>query len=83
MKKEIVVKLISKLLEMASYQFSNHGCNDLYEDFWDGVSEDEKQNLYKEFHDWNGDPEDYNPSQIGYLGDSHLMRYFSEKVLEL
>jgi len=83
MKKETAVILIAKLLEMASDDFDNHGCNDLYDDFWEGVSEEEKQDLYKEYHEWNGDPEEYDPNHVDYLGDSSLMRYFSEKLKEI
>ena len=80
MNKENAINLISKLLGIAGDKFSNHGCNDLGEDFWKGISTEEKLSLYKEYHEWNGDPEEYNPECIGYLGDSALMHYFSESM---
>lgn len=69
---------IAKLLDMAGDQFGNHGCNDLPSDFWDGVSHEDQVELYRKYHEWNGDLEDFNPDQIGYLGDWVWMGYFSE-----
>lgn len=43
-------KLIAaKMLETASDKFSNHGCNDVDDDFWDGWTKEERQNFVKEF----------------------------------
>ena len=83
MKKETIMNFVSKLLEIASNQFCNHGCNDLSNDFWEGVSKEEKKLLYKGYHTWNGDLEDYNPEQTDYLGDAALMAYFSEIIWEI
>lgn len=46
-KKEIILNLVAKLLDTASSQFCNHGCNDLSDDFWDGVSKEESKNYTK------------------------------------
>jgi hypothetical protein len=42
MKKEHALNLISKLLDMASEQFDNYNCNDLDDDFFDGMTDEEK-----------------------------------------
>jgi len=77
------VQIISKLLKMAGEKFSNHGCNDLPDSFFDDMSQKERQAFYKQYHEWNGDPEDYDLNQIGYLGDSALMHFFSDYVKEM
>ena len=83
MKKEHAVLLISKLLEMADDVFCSHGCNDLPNDFFQDMTDAEVQELYREYHEWNGDPEEFDKNSIGYLGDSALMGYFSEYVKKI
>lgn len=80
MKRQNVLNMVSKLLEMAGDEFCNHGCNDLPEDFFEGMSKEDVQELYREYHNWNGDPEEYDPEQLGYLGDDSLMSFFSEYI---
>ena len=83
MKDEIykkVLKLASELLKMASEEFANHGCNDVDESLYKGWSIEERQELVKGFHEWNGDPEEYNPSFL-YMGDDTLMSYLSFLIL--
>ena len=84
MKDEIykkVLKLASELLKMASEEFANHGCNDVDESLYKGWSIEERQELVKGFHEWNGDPEEYNPSFL-YMGDDTLMSYLSFLILQ-
>lgn len=76
------LKLASALLELASKQFSNHGCNDLSEDITDLLSQSEWDELNKEFHDWNGDPENYEPNDIMHY-DWLWMNYMSKKLKDL
>lgn len=80
-KKKHLNSMISKLLEMAGDKFSNHGCNDLPKDFYNGMSETDIKQLYKDYHEWNGDLEDYN-GDVGYLGDDSLMNFLSEYIKE-
>lgn len=56
--------LAGKLLEMASDEFSNHGCNDLPKELERLLTQEEWDRLNKEMHDWNGDPEEYRPGQV-------------------
>ena len=55
---QIEIKLIANLLEMASEEFGNHGCNDfnLIQD--GGLSKNEAIKLNKKMNHWNGSPED-------------------------
>ena len=80
MKQRTVLLLASRLLAMAGDTFSNHGCNDLSEEFWESVSQEEAQALYKAWHIWNGDLEDYDPNNLGYLGEAHLMAFLSDAL---
>jgi hypothetical protein len=54
----------ANLLEMAANQFSNNGCNDLPVALEAWFTQPEWDALNKEYHDWNGDPEEYKPGRI-------------------
>ena len=56
-------ELAAYLLKLASNQFSNHGCNDVDKKAYEEWTIEERQQFVKEYHEWNGDPEEYN--QIG------------------
>lgn len=76
-KKELA--LAAKMLELASDQFSNHGCNDVDENVYDGWTLEEIQQFVKEFHEWNGDPEEYEETFL-HLGDSTIMSFLAAKL---
>ncbi len=80
MNKKHINMMISKLLEIAGDKFSDHGCNDLPENFYGDMTKEDIQQLYKAWHEWNGD--DYNPDQTGYLRDDLLMDFFSDYILK-
>ena len=71
--------LAADLLELASDEFCNHGCNDLDKSFFKNWTKEEKQTLSKEYHEWNGDPEN-DGGNIFYIGDSSLMSYLAYKL---
>jgi len=73
---EQILFLAANLLEEASNEFSNHGCNDLCESTKDEVTDEES--LCKDMQKWNGDPE--WPEKIEYIGDSSLMSYLAYKL---
>lgn len=82
-KKEII--LTADLLNEASDEFSNHGCNDIDDEYWKDWTFEERLQLSKELHEWNGDSDEYNEKNydIKYLiqfGDSELMSYFAYKL---
>ena len=76
-KKELA--LAAKMLELASDQFSNHGCNDVDENVYDGWTLEERQQFVKEFHEWNGDLEEYEETFL-HLGDSTIMSFLAAKL---
>lgn len=74
-------ELASTMLEMASEVFGNHGCNDMDEDVWDGWTEKQRQKFVKEYHEFNGDPEEYDPDFLE-LPDYAVMEFLAHKLLE-
>jgi hypothetical protein len=56
--------LTAYLLDKASEEFSNHGCNDLSYAEKNLLSQGEWDKLNKEFHEYNGDPEEYKSGEI-------------------
>lgn len=72
-------KLVSKLLEMASDIFGNHGSNNLPKDFYDGFTEQEQTEIAKLFQENNGSPCYYSEGDI-INRDSSLMRYYADKL---
>ena len=76
-KKELA--LAAKMLELASDQFSNHGCNDVDGNVYDGWTLEERQQFVKDFHEWNGDPEEYEETFL-HLGDSTIMSFLAAKL---
>jgi hypothetical protein len=67
----------AQLLEMASEEFGNHGCNDW--DFPKGWTKEEKIAFCKEYHEWNGDPEDFDPNFL-HLPDYAVMSFMADKL---
>ena len=69
--------LVSKLLERAGDEFSNHGCNDVDDEWFIDWSKEEMKALDKKVTDelcGEGEYEDCEP----YMNDDGLMAYFSE-----
>ncbi len=78
-KKEL--ELAAELLENASDAFSNHGCNDVNDKIYIGWTLEERQKLVQEFYEWNGDPEEYDPTFL-HLSDFMLMSFLADKLKE-
>jgi len=79
-------KLLIELLELASDNFSNHGCNDF--DLTKSVPDlEDRRALMKSYNDYNGSPEDFEDdeahgSQYEFDNDSALMSYLSTRIEE-
>ena len=76
------IKIISYLLEIASDEFSNHGCNDIDAKFFNSIPREQWIEMDKDEHFWNGDPEEHDPERINPT-DWSLMSYFSKRILDL
>ena len=72
-------QLAAKMLEMASDEFSNHGCNDIEDSVYEGWTLEERQHFVKEFHEWNGDPENFAKDWL-HLEDSTIMSFLAYKL---
>lgn len=79
---KLELTLISNCLEMASDEFSNHGCNDMQL-----ANTDENWQLIEDMEEWNGtDPQDklQRPSldKPIYTYDWYVMRYLASRATE-
>lgn len=72
--------LVVKLLDMASDEFSNHGCNDFDLREQSDLTTEEMVNFDKAWHEWNGDPEEHEPERAHFQTDWALMRYFADRL---
>ncbi len=75
-------KLAAKFLKLSSDEFGNHGCNDVDDSVYEGWTLEERQQFVKEFHDWNGDPEEYDPEFL-HLHDYAIMSFLAYKLYSL
>ena len=70
-------ELLAKLVDIASDEFVNHGCNDVEDSFFDGWTIEERQNLFQEYYEWDGGPEGYN-NHFFHLEDYAIMRFLAD-----
>jgi len=71
--------LAVKMLELASENFSNHCCNDVDEKVYRSWTPEERKQFVKEYHEWNGDPEEYDENFL-YLPDFAIMDFLAYKL---
>lgn len=71
--------LISEFLEIASDKFSNHCCNDVDESLFVDWTSDERKQFVKEYHEWNGDPEEFDDKFL-VLPDYAIMSFLADKL---
>ncbi len=71
-------QLASDMLELASEQFSNHGCNDVEPEIYDGWSLEERRQFIKEYREWNGDPND--DTGLMHVPDWAIMKFMAYKL---
>ena len=76
-KKEAI--LTSKILEEASDLFAGRMCNDVDDSFYDGWTLEERRIFIKEYHEWNGDPEEYDENFL-HLPDFAIMSFLAYKI---
>jgi hypothetical protein len=72
-------QLAKHFLKLAAEEFGNHGCNDVSESVWDGWSVEERQKFVKEYYEYNGDPEEYNPKYL-HIPDYAIMSFLAFKL---
>lgn len=76
------LELAARLLDIASDEFSNHGCNDMDLELLKPFSDIEKVELCRQYREWNGDPENWerNPKEAERIGDSSWMAFMADKL---
>ncbi len=75
--------VLLKLVEQASETMGNAGCNDF--DLSEFMVEEQIDGLAKEYHQWNGDPEEFDPKADNSMAvpDFALITYLTKKALGL
>lgn len=76
-------ELLALLLDRASDEFANHGCNDFdLEEF--GMTRDEVNDLVYRYYAMQGTPDDFDGehNNATHLGDWQLMLYFKRLLLK-
>lgn len=69
--------LASKMLEEFSDILAGRGCNDF--NFPDSWTEEEKEVFVRDFHVWNGDPEEFDKDNW-YISNFCVAMFLSEKL---
>ena len=67
----------AEMLELASDEFSNHGCNDW--DFPDDWTIDERRELVRAIYQDNGDPQNFDPDRLCAM-DYQVMRFLARRL---
>lgn len=77
-----LARLAGRLLQFASTEFSNHGCNDFDLRTIPGFDAREaRAALDLATHTWNGDPEEHDPeNDYRYAADFSLMRFLAAEL---
>lgn len=71
--------LAAEMLQLARQYFGNHGCNDVSDKVWEGWSIEQRRQFVKEYHQYNGDPEEYDPNFL-HLPDYAIMGFLAYKL---
>ena len=74
-KKELL--LAAKMLDMYSKSLGNNTCNDF--DFPSNWTEDEKKSFVFDYHEWNGDPEEFSEKHLS-LPDFAISSFLAVKL---
>lgn len=74
-------KLAAKMLDISSDEFGNHGCNDVDDAMFEGWELWERQDFCRRYHEWNGDPEEYDPNFL-HIPDYAIMSFLSHILTE-
>jgi len=72
--------LASELLKKASEEASRAGCNDWrFPGHW---TEQERHDFVRRYHEWNGDPEEYDRAAPARLPDFAVMGFLAWMLIQ-
>lgn len=74
-------KLLFAMLEHYSDIMGNAVCNDLPREWEAMLTKEEWVALDRQFHEWNGDPENHDPNRIMMM-DFSVLYYFQRRLKE-
>ena len=70
-------ELAAQMLDAASDEYSDHGCNDW--NFPSDWTHEERLTFVKDYHDFNGNPGDFLPTHL-HLPDFAVMSFLAHKL---
>ena len=73
------LKLAQYFMERASEEFGRNICNDIDDVVWENWTVEERRKFVKDYHDWNGDPEDYDEEEL-HLPDFAIISFLSYRL---
>lgn len=74
-------RLLAYFLDDLSETLSNRGCNDVEDSVWLEWTEEERADFVKEYHEYNGDPEEFDPKHL-HIPDFCIVSLLRKKLLE-
>lgn len=72
-------QIVAMFLEVMDEHCGAHICNDTEPKFWDGWTKEERQQFRKEYEDYNGSPQDYDPNHLE-LPDFAVFGFLAHKL---
>jgi len=72
-------KIAAEMLDDLGDKLANNGCNDW--NFPEDWTMAEKQTFVKEYHEWNGDTEEYDENEEPYISDFCVANFLSHKLI--
>lgn len=70
-----VQQLAAAMLRLAADHYGNHGCNDfMLPSTW---TDAQCADFNRRYHEWNGDPEEFDPARARYMPDFSVMAFLA------
>ncbi len=74
------IKLLKIFLGVLSEDLSYRGCNDMTKEMKAALTKEEWIRLSKQYHEWNGDPEEHRDDTADQLPDYAVLDYLSTQL---
>jgi len=76
-----LISCAASLLKMYADELGTHGCND-FDLAYMLPNAEERKHFVKEYHDWNGDPEEFDPDNLN-LPDFAVVGFLAHRLDKL